>query len=272
MYARLRRGSRTLLQERYKERTTSKQLHSEINDCLMAPSKNSCEVGFLPAQDRLLTRGLTNLSVKSEIAGFGDFCAATHQKNKKIVKQQLLTKVLTATAIAFSSMTVAVAPSYGQTSPRQTGFWCRTSTGVPATVYQNSQGAIEPWIEWTSDYFSGSGYDPITRCQLVSQRLEIYRRNRELKYITAGRMNGQNVICTADRINGVCQNLIYTLRPGQDPIDSLYNLLAWRQGQVGMPSAEESGQIPYIYVGDKLGENTVEEAQLPPFSPPEEQP
>ncbi|MGL5065843.1 MAG: COP23 domain-containing protein, partial [Microcoleus sp.] len=97
------------------------------------------------------------------------------------MKQQLLTKVLAATVIALSNATLAVVPSQAQPLPRQTGFWCRTSTGLPATVYQNPQGAVEPWIEWTSDYFSGSGYNPITRCQLVSQRLETYRRNRELK-------------------------------------------------------------------------------------------
>ena len=187
------------------------------------------------------------------------------------MKQQL-TKVLATTAIALSSLTVVSQPSDAQSLPKETGFWCSTSNGVPATVYQNPQGAVEPWIEWTSDYFSGSGYNPTTRCQLVSQRLETYRRNRVLKYITVGQMNGQNVICTANQVNGICQNLIYTLRPGQDPIGSLYNLLAWRQGQVGMPSTEESGNIPYIDVRAKLGENINDEAQLPPFSGPSELP
>ena len=183
------------------------------------------------------------------------------------MKQQL-TKVLATIAIALCGLTVASGASYAQPSSRETGFWCSTSTGAPVTIYQNPQGAVEPWIEWTSDYFSASGYNPATRCQLVSQRLETYRRNRVLKYITAGQMNGQNVICTANQVNGLCQNLIYTLRPGQDPIGSLYNLLAWRQGQVGMPSTEESGNIPYIDVRAKLGENITDEAQLPPFFPP----
>ena len=187
------------------------------------------------------------------------------------MKQQL-TNVLVATTIALSGLTVASEPSYSRPTSVESGFWCSTSTGAPVTVYQNPQGAVEPWIEWTSDYFSGSGYNPATRCQLVSQRLETYRRNRVLKYITAGQMNGQNVICTASQVNGLCQNLIYTLRPGQDPIDSLYNLLAWRQGQVGMPSTEESGNIPYIDVREKLGENTENGAQLPPFSPPSRRP
>ena len=181
--------------------------------------------------------------------------------------QQQLTKVLATTAIALCGLTVASGPSYGQSSSGESGFWCSTSTGVPVTVYQNAQGAVEPWIEWTSDYFSGSGYDPATRCQLVSQRLETYRRHRMLKYITVGQMNGQNVICTANQVNGICQNLIYTLRPGQDPIGSLYNLLAWRQGQIGMPSAEESSNIPYIDLRDKLSINTETEVQVPPFSP-----
>jgi hypothetical protein len=61
--------------------------------------------------------------------------------------------------------------------------------------------------------------------------------------------------------------LIYTLRPGQDPIGSLYNLLAWRQGYVGMPSFDESGKIPYIDVRGKLEGNTADEAQLSPFFP-----
>ncbi len=99
------------------------------------------------------------------------------KKSENIMKQQLLTKVLVATAIALSGLTVASGPSYAQRAPGESGFWCSTVTGAPVTVYQNPQGAIEPWIEWTSHYFSGSGYDPATRCQLVSQRLETYRRN-----------------------------------------------------------------------------------------------
>jgi hypothetical protein len=197
----------------------------------------------------------------------GIFASNPIKKSQNIMKQQLWTKVLAATAWALSGLTVASQPSYPQRAPGKSGFRCSTSTGAPVTVYQNPQGAVEPWIEWTSHYFSASGYDPATRCQLVSQRLETYRRQRVLKYITVGQMNGQNVICTASQLNGRCQNLIYTLRPGQDPIGSLYNLLAWRQGYVGMASFDESSKIPYIDVRGKLEENIADEAQLPPFFP-----
>jgi hypothetical protein len=197
----------------------------------------------------------------------GIFVSNPINKSENMMKQELWTKVLAATACALSGLTVAFQPSYAQRALGESGFRCSTSTGAPVTVYQNPQGAVEPWIEWNSHYFSGSGYDPATRCQLVSQRLETYRRQRVLKYITAGQMNGHNVICTANQVNGQCQNLIYTLRPGQDPIGSLYNLLAWRQGYVGMPSFDESGKIPYIDVRGKLEGNTADEAQLSPFFP-----
>jgi hypothetical protein len=116
----------------------------------------------------------------------GIFVSNPIKKSENIMKQELWTKVLAATACALSGLTVAFQPSYGQRAPGESGFRCSTSTGAPVTVYQNPQGAVEPWIEWTSHYFSGSGYDPATRCQLVSQRLETYRRQRVLKYITAG--------------------------------------------------------------------------------------
>jgi len=183
------------------------------------------------------------------------------------MKQQLLAKVCYSMAIALSFQAIAPKPSYSQPAPGEKGFWCNTSMGIPITVYQNSRGGIEPWIEWASDHFSSSGYDAVTRCQVVSQRLETYRRNGQLKYITAGRMNGQNVICVANQVHGACEGLVYTLRPDQDPIKALYNLLAWRAGQVGMPSTNESGEIPYIDVRGKLENEPANGGNGSPFSP-----
>ncbi|KKD39271.1 MAG: COP23 domain-containing protein [Limnoraphis robusta] len=51
--------------------------------------------------------------------------------------------------------------SKAQLAPGQRGFFCDTSTGIPTTVYQNSQGGREPWIQWESEAFSGAGYDPL---------------------------------------------------------------------------------------------------------------
>ncbi len=154
-----------------------------------------------------------------------------------------------------------------QPGPGQRGFWCHTARNQPpTTMYQNSEGQREPWIRWVSDHFGGSGYDPLTRCREVSSRLETYRLNHQLNYVTVGRMNNQNVICTASENNGRCEGLIFTLRPNTDPIQTLYNFMAWREGQAATPSLYESGAVPYIYVGDRIeqGDSTPETVQPEP--------
>jgi len=153
---------------------------------------------------------------------------------------------MTASLIALCSSLFTSYGSLAQPAPGERGVFCDTSTGDPITVYQNSDGGHEPWIQWVSDAFSDAGYDPLTRCREVSGRLETYRRNKELKYITAGQMNSQSVICTANEVRGRCEGLIFTLKPGQSPIRTLNHLRAWLEGQAGTSSMMESGTIPYI--------------------------
>ncbi|WP_377477662.1 MAG: COP23 domain-containing protein [Microcoleus anatoxicus] len=154
-------------------------------------------------------------------------------------------------AIAIGSLAFSAKPSQSQ-SP--SGFMCDASSGSPATVYQNRQGVREVWINWVSDYFRDSGYDPMTRCREVSGRLESYRQNKQLKYVTVGYMNGQRVICTASQVNGRCDGLIYTLKPGQDSVRTLYQFMGLREGQAGVPSLSESDAMPYIDARPRLGE------------------
>lgn len=150
----------------------------------------------------------------------------------------------------------------------QSGFFCDSSSGkVPTTMYQSSQGNSEPWIQWVSDHFSGSGWSPDTRCQEVSSRLETYRKNKQLRYVTLGTVNNQSVICVASKDQGPCEGIIYTLKPGQDGIQALNNLFAWRKGEEGLESNYESvTAIPYIDVGTRLDETTVEATSEPKTS------
>ena len=173
--------------------------------------------------------------------------------NISSLKSLVCTLALTAGALG-----IAAPPSWSQPGPGQRGFWCDTTSGIPTTAYKNSQGGYEPWIRWVSDHFSGSGYDPLTRCLEVSSRLETYRVNKQLKFITVGYMNRLPVICTASQVNGRCEGLIFTLKPGQDAVRTLNTFLAWREGQATTPSLYESGQIPYIDVRDRVEENLPE--------------
>ena len=142
----------------------------------------------------------------------------------------------------------------------QSGFRCDTSGNVPTTLYQSRQGNSEPWIQWVSDHFSDSGWSPDARCQEVSSRLETYRRNKKLRYVTLGTINNQSVICVASKDRGPCEGIIYTLKPGQDGIQALNNLFAWRKGEQGLQSNYESvNAIPYIDVGERLDETKATE-------------
>jgi hypothetical protein len=157
---------------------------------------------------------------------------------------------LVLSAIAISSAAFMPSPSQAQ---RGQGFYCDTSGGSPATMYQNSQGSIERWISWDSNFFSDAGWTPATRCNEVSNRLESFRTAKLLKYVTVGRMNGENVICTASEKNGRCSGLIYTLKPGQDAIRTLYTFFGLREGQAGVAVLSESAEIPYIDMSGRLG-------------------
>ena len=152
-----------------------------------------------------------------------------------------------------SNISISRASSQSQRNLGQGGFVCDTSTGEPVTVYQNPQGFREPWIRWNSNFFSSSGYDPLTRCQQVSQRLENYNRNRQLNYVTVGVVNNQKVICTSSRVNGPCEGLIYTLRRDQDPAPALSSFFVWLANQKARPSLFESSTAIYINVGERLG-------------------
>lgn len=189
---------------------------------------------------------------------------------------QNLAKFVCGSAIAALSTVFISGAAKAQLPAGQSGFFCNTNSGVPTTVYQNRQGQWEAWINWRSNHFSGSGYDPLTRCREVSSRLETYRRNRQLKYVTVGKMNGQDVICTASQVNGRCAGLIYTLRPNQDAVETLYQFFALREGQAGTPALQEStANRPYIDVGARLDEAEVAAptpAPLPPTPAPQNEP
>lgn len=168
-----------------------------------------------------------------------------------------LLKTLMVLATVASGATLLPTAAKAQPAPGQSGFFCdlsRAQYNYPVTYYQNRQGAREPWIIWRSQNFTSSGYDPATRCQQVSGRLEGYRRDRVLNKITVGIMNRQRVICTASPTNGRCAGLIYTLRPGTDAVRTLNTFLAWREGQASTPSLLESSarQRPVIDVGSRM--------------------
>ena len=129
-------------------------------------------------------------------------------------------------------------------------FYCGQASGAPATLAKTASGKSVPVIRWTSSTFNSAGWNQSKRCQVVSERFELYRKQGSLKYLTTGRMNGQAVICTAARKGGPCAGLLYTLKPGQDPTKTLAELLDVRTKAKG-PLNETTSRL-YLKMNDVL--------------------
>ncbi len=129
-------------------------------------------------------------------------------------------------------------------------FYCGKASGAPATLATTASGKTVPVIRWTSTTFNSAGWSQQKRCQAVSERFENYRQQGSLAYLTTGRMNGLPVICTAKKVGGACDGLLYTLKPGQNPTKTLRDLLDLRTKARG-PLNETTGRL-YIKMSDLL--------------------
>ena len=129
-------------------------------------------------------------------------------------------------------------------------FFCSETSGVPATIGTTESGKIVSVIRWTSKTFDAVGWTQKKRCEAVSERFELYREQGRLKYLTTGRMNGQPVICTTDKDGGACDGLVYTLKPDQDPTQTLKDLLEVKTLKRG-PLNETTPRL-YIKMSDVM--------------------
>jgi hypothetical protein len=130
----------------------------------------------------------------------------------------------------------AIAPVKAQEKPK---FTCGMSNGVPATLALTSEG-YSPVIRWKSGYFAADGYDPLYRCQVVSPKFEKYHKQGILNYLTTGVHSGNNIVCVAKEKDGPCTGVLFTLKPGSDPMTTLRRLLDVRS-QAGPALNESSG-------------------------------
>lgn len=129
-------------------------------------------------------------------------------------------------------------------------FFCGMSGSIPTTKARLSSGKNIDVIRWTSDTFEEAGWSAQRRCEQVSSRFEQLRLDGKLKYLTTGRINGQPVICSTSSKGGSCDGLLYTLKPNQDPVATLQNLLNVRSRASG-PLNETTERI-YIEIDEVL--------------------
>jgi len=184
------------------------------------------------------------------------------------LKFQRLTQVLSGFMITLSATALIHPASTAQTS--RSMFYCGTSLGHPATVARTPRGNL-PVIRWTSDHFSGSGWSPQRRCQAVSERFQDLYSKGQLRYITTGLMNRQPVVCVASRRGGDCTGLLFTLKQGSNPGQTLGRLLNYRALAVGNALNESGGERVYIDVEEYLNTAEVEGENTPTPQPSAEE-
>jgi hypothetical protein len=154
-------------------------------------------------------------------------------------------------------------------------FVCGVSySGIPTTYANTPRGQIVV-VRWTSEYFTGAGYDPMTRCQEVSSRFERHRRANNLAFITAGYLNGQPAICAGNG-GAPCSSdrLLFTLKPGSNAaarIQQLYNLRTGASSTPLYESTRGSGGGSSVdfesYLQNAPVENSGEGAKSPTAEP-----
>lgn len=130
-------------------------------------------------------------------------------------------------------------------------FTCANRSGVPTTIANMSSGKEVPMIRWTSSVFTDDGWTPERRCQEVSSRFTDYNNKNQLRYLTTGKMNGMHVICVALNKGDRCSGLVYTLKPGQNPTQTLNRLFGIQRKATG--PLNETGDRTYIDVNEYLG-------------------
>lgn len=153
-------------------------------------------------------------------------------------------------------------PSQAQASR----FFCQVAPdNIPTTYAQTQQGSV-PVIKWRSEYFPD--YPPLKRCQEVSTRFANYHAQGMLDQLSSGYQNRQPVICAGTSCTG--NNLLFTLRPDQNPGQVLKELMANRASAAGpsWQSSDPSGTYITIDLNQYLRLTPVENFNGSPADPP----
>ncbi|WP_341738205.1 COP23 domain-containing protein [Microcoleus sp. CAWBG640] len=112
---------------------------------------------------------------------------------------------------------------------------------VWTVMYRHDKG-VQPWLKMVTTL--GGGYTPIRRCEIISERLETYRKDglTQLGYRGDSNTPDQYVICAKTKLSGDNCPLLVTLKPGtqrsaykslQDITEDLRNGTGVYQGSEG---------------------------------------
>jgi len=183
---------------------------------------------------------------------------------------QTLTKTLTIGLIGVGAALTLQSPSQAQAR-----FECLLPVtgphvGVPTTYVKVGSNERKAVIRWVSSYSSGSGYTPQQRCLEVTKRFNtLDARPRGIDIITTGYLNGLPVIYSPSngRERANRDNLLFTLKRGEDATEKIQQLFDLREGSRTDPLFESSSDSVIVYF-NKFLENAPVETNLATGSSP----
>lgn len=107
-----------------------------------------------------------------------------------------------------------------------------------------------PLIVWDREDFSGNGFDPKKRCELVSPQFQVAYDDDSLNLITSGFINEQPVICTSRKVGEECETLLLTLLHKDNAVKTLEKFSEILLDPSGRPVDQSSGDIHIV--GDRV--------------------
>lgn len=153
--------------------------------------------------------------------------------------------------VLLASMTL-LASIGSEAKAQEKTFFCGRKDGNPTTLARTPRGntAVITWVTTLG------GVTPQERCTIVSERFQTYYEQGLLNFITTGKMNGQLVLCVAQRRGGACKESLFTLKPGSDPAETITRLFNASRFASG-PISESNCRL-YVDMTQFLGPNAQE--------------
>jgi hypothetical protein len=157
-------------------------------------------------------------------------------------KPSNLTTIFAGLALVLAFNPTTAEPSVAQSTG--TRFFCAVLNGQYTTFVRTTRGNV-PLIEWTSGNFDQSGWTNEKRCVAVSNRFQEYNVSGQLKYLRTSTVNQLPVLCVAKTKGGSCQSedVLFTLKQGMDPQDTLTRMLDIRRGAGTAPIQLSNNQV-----------------------------
>ena len=109
-------------------------------------------------------------------------------------------------------------------------FACKYVNGTFTTVAITKRGDI-PFIVWKDN----SVDSPEVMCNEVSMKLQDLQNKDRLNYLTTGRVEGSPYICATSEVALPCEDILFKLKPTDNPEEVLKDLMNAAVGRSSNP-------------------------------------